>query len=176
MLDSHQAEQLSIYFVWKKISSVAPPWGTWLRTHYWGKEREEEKACTQQELIPQHWEFCSSGMCSTAVLQQLPKLSKLGQWKSLGSFYKKAQSFFLVEKLGLPWKDHQLDFPLITFSQKSSSFCNQLDQIAPGNVTLATDCIFYLVSRERIFLSRRKKGWRNRKVENLFLRKKPEIF
>ena len=31
-------------FLLRKISNVAPPWGNWLRTTYWGTEKEEEKA------------------------------------------------------------------------------------------------------------------------------------
>ena len=46
MLVSPQAAQLSIHFLLKKISSVAPPWGTWLRTHYLGIEREEIAQCS----------------------------------------------------------------------------------------------------------------------------------
>ena len=29
-------------FLWKKINCVAPPWGTWLRSHFWGKESKEK--------------------------------------------------------------------------------------------------------------------------------------
>ena len=42
MLALPQAAQLSIHFLWRKISNVAPPWGTWFWTHYWRIEREEK--------------------------------------------------------------------------------------------------------------------------------------
>ena len=38
MLVLPQAAQLRIHFLLRKISSAAPPWRTWLRTHYWGIE------------------------------------------------------------------------------------------------------------------------------------------
>ena len=57
---------------WRKISSVASHWGAWLRTHHWGIEREEKKPSTWQESNPRPQEFCSTGMCSTTVLQPLP--------------------------------------------------------------------------------------------------------
>ena len=43
MLVSPQAAQLSVHFLLRKISSVASPWGTWLRTHYWRIEKEGKK-------------------------------------------------------------------------------------------------------------------------------------
>ena len=67
------AAELSIRFLLRKISRVSSPWGTWLRTRYWGIEREERKnPCTRQESNPQPQEFCSAGVCSTPVLQPLP--------------------------------------------------------------------------------------------------------
>ena len=38
----HQAAQFSIYFLGRKISSVALPWRPWLRMHNWGIEKEEK--------------------------------------------------------------------------------------------------------------------------------------
>ena len=39
-------------FLCKKNRFVAPPWGIWLRTHFWGIEREEENPapCGNQTL------------------------------------------------------------------------------------------------------------------------------
>ena len=55
-------------FLLRKIGSAAHPWGTWLRTHHWGIEREEEKKpSTRQESNPQLKEFCSGGECSTTL-------------------------------------------------------------------------------------------------------------
>ena len=42
MLLLPQAAQLSIHFLFRKISSAAPPWGSWLRTYYQEIEREEK--------------------------------------------------------------------------------------------------------------------------------------
>ena len=37
---------------WRTISSVAPPWGNLLKTHYWW-EREDKKSTTRRDLTPQ---------------------------------------------------------------------------------------------------------------------------
>ena len=70
MLYLPQAVQLSIHFLLRKISSVAPPWRTWLRTHYWGIERRK-KPSTKWKLNPWPQEFWSTCMCSPALLQPL---------------------------------------------------------------------------------------------------------
>ena len=41
MLVLPPAAQLNVHF-WPRISSAAPPWGTWFRTHYWGIDRDEK--------------------------------------------------------------------------------------------------------------------------------------
>ena len=55
----------------RKISSAAPPRGTWFRTHYWVIEWEK-KPSTWWNSNPQPQEFCFVGLCSTTVLQPLP--------------------------------------------------------------------------------------------------------
>ena len=75
-LASPQAAQLSIHFS-RKISSDAPLWGTWLRTHHWWierdseKEREDKKAQYPARFKPRP--LCHEA--STAVPQPLPHRS-----------------------------------------------------------------------------------------------------
>ena len=57
------APQLTIHFLFRKISSAAPPWGTWLRTHCWGIEREEPRRNQSHDLksfVPQ---ACALPLC-----------------------------------------------------------------------------------------------------------------
>ena len=51
MLVSPQAAQLSIHFLLKKISSAAPPCGTWIRTYYWVIERAGFEPMTSRVLL-----------------------------------------------------------------------------------------------------------------------------
>ena len=79
-LASPQAAQLGIFY--RKISNVAPLWGTWLRTHYW-LDREEKKKAQH----PTGFESMTSlpwGICSTAVLHPLPTWFKLVIWMQFG--------------------------------------------------------------------------------------------
>ena len=43
-----------------------------IKTHYWGMEIEEEKQHSARESNARPQEFCSSGVCSTIVVQLLP--------------------------------------------------------------------------------------------------------
>ena len=58
------------HFLLRKISSAAPPWGTWLRTHYWGIEREEKSPAPGGSWVQK---ICSEGVCSTVLLKPLLK-------------------------------------------------------------------------------------------------------
>ena len=83
MVVSSQATQLSIHFLFRKISSVAPLWGTWLRTHYWGIEIEEKSTVPSGNRTHELKSFCSAGMCLTAVLQPQPCLGEIcNKWKA----------------------------------------------------------------------------------------------
>ena len=69
-----QAGQLSIHFLNKEISSVTPPRGTVLWTHYREKERLKSPA-PRVKQTHDLLSFCCRGVRSTAVLQSLPSLT-----------------------------------------------------------------------------------------------------
>ena len=59
LLVSLQAAQLSIRFLLRKIGSAEPPWGTWLRTHFWGMEREKAQHPAGIELTSFAVQLCA---------------------------------------------------------------------------------------------------------------------
>ena len=76
-LASPQAAQLNIHFS-RKISSDAPLWGTWLRTHHCWIERDTEKEkrkkpSTQRDLNP--WLLCHEACALLLCYNHCPNCS-----------------------------------------------------------------------------------------------------
>ena len=70
-LVSPQAARLSIHFLLRKISRAAPPWGTWLRTHYGGIEPTTSRALFRRREL-----YCCA---TTTALCHEPHV-KLSLW------------------------------------------------------------------------------------------------
>ena len=54
-------------FVLRKISSVAPPWLTWLRRHYWGTEWEEQSPIPDRNWTHELKSFALQACASTTT-------------------------------------------------------------------------------------------------------------
>ena len=84
---SMHIEHMAKHFL-RKISSLAPPWGTWLRTHYWW-DREEKKPSLGGIRI--HDLFVTRRVlyqCATNALQLLPKIQNIMHLKLTTFFVK----------------------------------------------------------------------------------------
>ena len=63
-----QAAQLSINIFLRKINSVAPRWGTWLRTHHWlGREEHAQHLAGFEPTTSLSWGMWSTTIAAEAV-------------------------------------------------------------------------------------------------------------